>query len=63
MAKIDFRQVVKKRMIKKKINIPELARQVGLNVQTLYNYFAGKSEMTSANLEVILDILDFNKID
>lgn len=63
MTKIEFRTIIKKQMKKRKINIPELARQVGLNVQTLYNYLAGRTEMTSANLEAILYILGFNKIN
>lgn len=62
MKKIDFRQIIKKQMCKKKINTPELARQAGLNVQTLYNYLAGKSEMTTFNLESILKILGLTKL-
>jgi predicted transcriptional regulator len=59
---IDFRKEIKKLMKKQKINTPELARRAGLNVQTLYNFLAGKSEMTAGNLSVILDILGINKI-
>jgi len=45
-------------MKKQKINTPELARRAELNSQTLYNYLAGNSEMTSANLETIFEILN-----
>jgi transcriptional regulator with XRE-family HTH domain len=59
---IDFRKEIKKLMKKQKINTPELARRAGLNAQTLYNFLAGKSEMTAGNLSVILDILGVDKI-
>jgi len=58
MRKVDFRKEIKKRMKKQKINTPELARRAELNSQTLYNYLAGNSEMTSANLETIFEILN-----
>jgi len=59
---IDFREEIKKRMKKQKINTPELARRAGLNAQTMYNYLAGKSEMTTANLSAVLDILGVKKL-
>jgi predicted transcriptional regulator len=59
---IDFRKEIKKLMKKQKINTPELARRAGLNAQTLYNFLAGKSEMTTGNLSVILDILGADRI-
>ena len=62
MAKIDFRKAIKKQMIVTKIKTPELARKGELNVQTLYNFLAGKSEMTTGNLEAILEILGFKKL-
>jgi transcriptional regulator with XRE-family HTH domain len=57
MTKIDFRAEIKKLMKKRKINVPALAREVELNPQTLYNYLAGRTEMTSGNLEKILEFL------
>jgi transcriptional regulator with XRE-family HTH domain len=33
-------------MKRKKLSVPALARALGLNQQTLYNYLAGKSELT-----------------
>ena len=63
MSKIDFRKEIKKQMKSKKVNTPELARQAGLNVQTLYNFFAGKSDMTTSNIETILKILGFTKLN
>lgn len=63
MTRIDFREEIKKRMKRQKINIPELARRAELNVNTVYNFFAGRSEMTSGNLEIILEILQVQKIE
>lgn len=62
MAGIEFRRIIKSAMKKQKINTPELARRAQMNAQTLYNYLAGKSEMTGGNLEAILGILGFKKI-
>lgn len=59
---IDFRKEIKKRMKKQNINTPELARRAGLNIGTMYNYLAGKSEMTTANLSLVLDILGAKKL-
>jgi len=49
----DLRKQIKKAMAKKKINIPEMARRIGCNQQTLYNYFAG-GNMTSKYIQTIL---------
>lgn len=62
MSKIDFRKEIKKRMKAKRINTPELARRAELNAQTLYNFLADKSEMTTGNIEKILNILEFTKL-
>ena len=53
MEKIDFRATIRRAMKKRRIQVPELARRTGLNHQTIYNYLAGRSEMTGANLERI----------
>lgn len=58
MIKIDFRRQIKKLLKKKKMSIPQLARDVELNSQTIYNYLAGRSELTSKNLEKILTLLN-----
>ena len=57
--KIDFRGEIKKLLKKKKKSVPQLAREVKppMNPQTIYNYLAGKSEMTAGNLERILELL------
>ena len=57
MSKIDFRAEVKRLLKAKKKNVPWLAREVDLNPQTLYNYLSAKTEMTSGNLEKILERL------
>jgi len=53
---IDMRKQIKKAMGKKKINIPEMARRIGCNQQTLYNYFAG-GNITVKYIEAILKVL------
>jgi transcriptional regulator with XRE-family HTH domain len=50
----DLRSKIKSQMKRKKLSVPALARALGLNQQTLYNYLAGKSELTAANLEALL---------
>jgi len=59
--KINFRETIKKLMIQKKISIAKLARDADLNYGTVFFFVRGKSEMTSANLEKLFDIL--NKIN
>jgi len=54
MTKIDFRDQIKKLLKKNKLRVPQLAREVEMNQQTIYNYLAGRTEMTSGNLEKIL---------
>ena len=53
----DFRQQIRTLLKSKKISIALLARQANLNQATLYNYLAGRSEMTAANLERVFDVL------
>jgi len=55
----DFRTQIKDLLKKKKMSVPQLARKVGLNQQTIYNYLAGRSQMFSGNLEQILKVLQF----
>ena len=50
----DLRAQIKTAMKRKKLSVPALARALELNQQTLYNYLAGKSELTAANLEGLL---------
>ena len=50
----DLRAQIKTAMKRKKLSVPALARELGLNQQTLYNYLSGKSELTAANLEGLL---------
>jgi len=60
-AKItNFRLELSNLMKKKNINTPKLARLTGMNMITLYNYFSGKSEMRSNNIEKLFNTL--NKI-
>jgi transcriptional regulator with XRE-family HTH domain len=50
----DLRTQIKAQMKRKTLSVPALARTLGLNQQTVYNYLAGKSELTAANLEALL---------
>lgn len=54
MPRLDLRVRIKRQMQKRKISTPELARRLELNPQTLYNYLAGKSELTAGNLGRLL---------
>ena len=55
---IDFRKMLKKEMKKRKLSVPALARAVELHHQTIYDYLEGKSQITAANLEKILNFFD-----
>ena len=57
MAKLNLRKQIKSQMKKRKLSVPAMARALELNPQTLYNYLAGKSELTAANMERLLDQL------
>jgi len=57
MTKTDFRKQVKTLLEKTKMSVPKLARQTELNQQTIYNYLAGRTEMTAKNLGKIIDVL------
>ena len=56
-TKIDFRKSINQALRAQKMSVPDLARKVQLNPQTIYNYLAGRSEMTAASLEKIFSIL------
>lgn len=55
---MDFRKLIKSEMEKREMSVPALARKVELNQQTLYNYLAGKSELTAVNLEKVFEVLE-----
>ena len=57
MAKLNLRKQIKSQMKKRKLSVPAIARALELNPQTLYNYLAGKSELTAANMERLLEQL------
>lgn len=42
------------------LKVPQLARLAEVNQQTLYNYFARRSELTSKNLQKVFELLDIN---
>ena len=54
---MDLRKIIKDRMEQLKINVPEMARRIGCNTQTLYNYIAGRTELTASILAQVLDVL------
>ncbi len=54
----DFRKQIKDMQRRKRIGTWALARRAGLKTTaTLYTYLKGKSEMTTGNLEKVLDTL------
>ena len=57
MKRINFRKQIKTGLKRQKMSIPQLARKVGLNHETIYRYLRGGSEITAKNLENILKIL------
>ena len=56
--KVNFRKIIQKKLDKKQMSVPKLARLVELNPQTLYNYMAGRSQLTAGNLEEIFVTLN-----
>jgi AcrR family transcriptional regulator len=52
-----IREMVKKRIKELKTSVPEVSRKAGFNQVSLYNYLAGRSEMTAAYLEKVMEIL------
>jgi len=59
-ADVDFRGKIKKELKAKKMSVPQLARLVNLNPQTIYNYLSGKTELGADSLEEILDQLNID---
>jgi len=54
----DFRQQVRVLLIRKGQNANSAAKRAGLRTSaTLYNYLKGTSNMTTKNLEKVLDAL------
>lgn len=53
----DFRQQLKTLLRRKKTSIAKIARDADMNQATVYNYLAGRSEMTAANLEKLFNLL------
>ena len=58
MSETNFREMIKELIEEKNISIAKLSRLVDLNSATLYNYMQGKSELTAANLEKVIDVLN-----
>jgi transcriptional regulator with XRE-family HTH domain len=52
-----MREKIRTRIKELKTSIPEVSRKAGFNQVTLYNYLAGRSEITAAKLEKVLEIL------
>jgi hypothetical protein len=60
---IDFRKTIQAKMAEHRWNVPDVIRlvykhqDIVINHQALYNFLAGKSEMTAKYLEAILNEL------
>jgi len=50
MASNDIRSIIRYKINQRRESIPQIARELDLNHQTLYNYLAGRSEMRADNL-------------
>jgi len=57
MAKIDLRKIILSEMKKRKISIPAMARAIGANQQTLYDFFSGKKALGANYLQAVLNEL------
>lgn len=57
MSKIDIRKIIKVKLRIMRISIPELARRVQCNQQTLYNYLAGNSELRADLMQKVFNEL------
>lgn len=55
---MNLREKIQSSLKKAGISIPKLARQIGCNQQTLYNYFAGRSQLSADKVEKILNLLE-----
>jgi transcriptional regulator with XRE-family HTH domain len=54
---IDFRKLIRQRLEQAKMNVPELARRIGKNHQTIYNYLSGRTSMRDDTLVAIFMVL------
>ena len=55
---IDFRYKLKLLLAEKDIAYSTLAKLAGINHCTVYNFLAGRSEMTSSNLAKCFNVLN-----
>ena len=58
MTQLDFRKMLRELIFKKDISVARLARKADLSHCTVYKYLREESEMTSANLESLFNILE-----
>jgi len=57
MASNDIRSIIRYKINQRRESIPQIARELDLNHQTLYNYLAGRSEMRADNLHRLFKYL------
>lgn len=55
--KINLRKIIKAQLLKREISVPQLARQIGCNQQTLYDFLAGRKALTADYLQAVLNTL------
>lgn len=55
---INLRTQVKDAVKSSGKTIPEVAKEAGINHATLYRFLHGESEMTSNNLEKVMNVLE-----
>jgi transcriptional regulator with XRE-family HTH domain len=57
MSQIDFRDLIRRRLKSFKMSVPELARRIGKNHQTIYNYLSKRTSMRDDTLAAIFSEL------
>lgn len=59
--KFDFRTLIRRGLKERKMSVPELARAIKKNHQTIYNYLSGRTSMRDDTLAAILAVFDINQ--
>ena len=57
---MNWRNIIKETMSYKGISAADIERQTNISKGLLSNYFAGRTNMSTSNIEQILDILNIN---
>ena len=58
---LNFRETIAKLLKKTGLSMAKVAREAGINHQTMYHYMSGKTDIKSENLSKILNVLKQHK--